>query len=350
MVNQAQTSSRENGGLSGIFRKVNGDVNFRADVQDIIGHWNCVYVQDITYNGNTTQDEVINDLTSRGYLYNGTNLWAGGDLPGGGWTYLWSWGPSVPDNVNMTWEVRASITYDWLGPFDRHIMRSYHCAMNAPSADWILIQMDAVSTLENRYDVTSGLLGEHGPADPGNSTDKLESTLESLAMVGWGGSVDFDSPPIGDPTQGCMITHAEIPWPLFLFLVLATVGTFLMIVYWIVSSLQLRRLQSRPSSCTKLIKEGTPNGVLSWMTQAVREHIGYSSCPVEATDISGWNFGPDDKGRLTVSPGAGDAGSPAPKKRDKVEHPKKHEKDTAISKPDAEGRKVPESEVTRAVK
>jgi hypothetical protein len=50
MAIQAQNTSPENGGLSGIYWKYNADSNFRAEAEDIAGNWTCNDVhQDITY-------------------------------------------------------------------------------------------------------------------------------------------------------------------------------------------------------------------------------------------------------------------------------------------------------------
>jgi hypothetical protein len=291
--------------LSGIFRKVNGAPDFRADVQDVVGHWNCVDINhDITYSGEIDQQGVIDDLVRRGYLYDGNNYAEIGPLPGGGWEWFFAWSSSVGDFANQTWDVRASFAIDILGPFDRHIVRSYHCTMNAPLVEWVLRQIDAYSTISKWYDVTSGYLGDNGlDAIP----SQLESYLEAIIMLGYGGSVNASTTAIGDQTQGCVITYAEIPWPLFTFLVLATLGTLLMLAYWLLSSIHLRRLQSRSSLAPydRSIKEKTPNGLLGWMIQAVSEHTRYlTGDGITAKDISLWNLGPDGKGRLTVRPAA----------------------------------------------
>src|SRR5579871_4769335 len=41
LITQAQATSQRNGGLDGIYRKVNGDLNFRATAEDIVGSWIC---------------------------------------------------------------------------------------------------------------------------------------------------------------------------------------------------------------------------------------------------------------------------------------------------------------------
>lgn len=40
-VNSTTIIGQSNGGLTGIFKKANRDVNFRVDAQDIVGRWKC---------------------------------------------------------------------------------------------------------------------------------------------------------------------------------------------------------------------------------------------------------------------------------------------------------------------
>jgi hypothetical protein len=303
MATQAQAANEKNGGLPGLYKKLNEAPNFRAESQDVVGYWNCVDIQhDVTYYWNTTQTEVVTDLVNRGYLYPGTTAYNQGGFPNGTWAGLMAWGSSVPDRAHQLWDVKASVAYDSAGPQGRKIMRSYHCVMNAPPYEWVLKQIWANSTLIEWFLLTYGLL-EQEPTTP--VPDVFSSVLERMTMIGWQPSLN--STPIGDPTQGCLLPYAEIPWPLFGFLVLATLSTLLMIIYWIISSAQLRRLQSREPSLqqhNKSIKDETPNGLLGWMTQAVREHVRCSGDALDTKDIvvSDRNFGRDNKGRLAVLP------------------------------------------------
>jgi len=304
LVTEAQAASSRNGGLSGIFRKVNGAPTFRADVDDVVGNWNCVDInEDITYSGETDPQGLIDDLISKGHLYNQT-VSEIGEYPDGRWSTLFSWGASVGDFAHQTWDVKAAFTIDVLSRFDRHILRSYHCTMNGPSVEWVLRQMDAYSTLHKWAEMSSGYLGINGlDAVP----SQLESNLEAIVMLGYGGSVDANATAIGDQTQGCVITYAEIPLPLLMVLLLATVGTLLMFAYWLLSSIHLRRLQCRSSLApyARSIKKKMPNDLLGWMKQAVSEHTGnLRGDSITSKDISLWNLGLDGNGRLTVQQAA----------------------------------------------
>lgn len=314
MAIQAQATNEKMGGLRGLYKKLNEAPNFRAESQDVVGHWNCVDIQhDVTYYWNTTQTEVVTDLENRGYLYRETTTYKADGYPDGSWDGLLAWGSSVPDEAHRLWDVKASMTYDKEGSHRRKIMRSYHCVMNAPPYEWVLKKIWANSTLIQWSLLTHGLF-EQEPTKP--VTDVFSSVLECMTMIGWQPSLN--STPIGDLTQGCLLAYAEVPWPLFGFLVLATLSTLLMIIYSIISSLQLRRLQSRSPSSNQYnmsIKDETPNGLLGWMTQAVREHVRCSGDAPDTKDIvvSGRNFGPDNKGRLAVLPiGAHTVEAPKP--------------------------------------
>jgi hypothetical protein len=176
--------------------------------------------------------------------------------------------------------------------------------VNAPLVEWVLRLIDAYSTITKWYDVSSGYLGDNGL---GAIPSQLESYLEAIVMLGYGGGVSANATAIGDQTQGCVITYAEIPWPLFTFLVLTTLGTLLMLAYWLLSSIRLRRLQSHSSlapDARSIIKK-MPNGLLGWMIQALSEHTrDLTGDGITAKDISLWNLGLGEKGRLTVRPAA----------------------------------------------
>jgi hypothetical protein len=302
MVTQAQTSSQQNGGLSGIFRKVNGDLNFRAASQDIVGHWICQDIQqDIHYNTSVSYEYVVADLIGKGYLNNNTNHYLSSGFPDGSWDRLLSWSPSVQDGVEEPWGVKVS--YDAaMGDNVMHVMRSYDCIMDGKSVEWILSLMYAQTTLTDWTDLTMGKIYENNNwSQSATVAAILESTLEAMVMIGWGGDVNTTSPPIGDPTQGCLVTYAGVPWPVFSLLVLATVLVLLAIVFWVVSSLKLRHLQkSKRPPFAKAVQEVTPNGLVDWMVQAGREHDMHVTENLTTKDITRWKFGQDDEGRLSL--------------------------------------------------
>jgi hypothetical protein len=73
IATQAQRTSLSNGGLSGIYWKVNNDTSFRADAEDVIGNWICVNVNETSYPTTMTPDEIVIDLANNGFLYGNTS-------------------------------------------------------------------------------------------------------------------------------------------------------------------------------------------------------------------------------------------------------------------------------------
>ena len=304
MVSQAQITSKENGGLQGIYRKVNTAPNFRADPQDILGSWNCVDIyHDIVYNAwEVSYTDTMKDLVSKGYLYENTST-AAWKFDNGTYCSLVSWGTSVPDEVPQSWDVKASIdvTNSSGNPGGLQTIRSYHCTMNTSSYEWILSKIQSQATLQLW---TSGLFEMFGGAlspRPTNVTSILTSALNAMIMVGAGDEVSTAQPPTGDPTQGCLIPRAGIPWPVSTVLVTKTIGGFLIIVYWIVLRLQLRPMETKLlPNYAKEVTENSPCGLVGWMAYAVRENGG--SQLVGPKDIARWNLSQADEGRLKICP------------------------------------------------
>jgi len=328
IASQAQATNEKNGGLRGLYLKVNEASNFRADMRDVIGHWNCVDIQhDVLYDQNMALTAVITDLVDRGYLYSSnTTSYKRDGYPDDTWDGLLAWGPSIPDDAHQLWDVKASMTYRRNGLHERKILRSYHCVMNAPPYEWVLKKIWPYSALNQWILLTHGVLEQHGlfdqeaieqhglfeqktteqhpllgqkPTKP--VTEVLSTILECMTMIGW--QPELYSTPIGDPTQGCLIQYTEVPWLLFGFLLLATLSTLLMIAYWINSSLKLRSVLKSSDQYNQLIKDETPNDLVGWMTHAVREHVWYScnNDNAKAIVLSAWSFKSDRRLGLQLS-------------------------------------------------
>jgi hypothetical protein len=133
-----------------------------------------------------------------------------------------------------------------------------------------------------------------------NITDTLSSILEIIVMVGYGGRVDTNStPPAGHDLQGCLTPRAAIPWPVSLLLLITTLGLTLMLVYWAVLFFQLRSASSLLSErYAKSVNMATPNGLVGWIMQSVREHN--RDAKVEASGLGHWDFGQESGGRMSV--------------------------------------------------
>ena len=222
-------------------------------------------------------------------------------FPDGSWDRLLSWSPSVQNGIQEPWSVKVS--YDAaMGDNVKHVMRSYDCTMNGKSIEWILSLMDAQTTLDTWTDLTMGKIYENNNwSQLATAAAALESTLGAIVMIGYGGDVSTTSPPTGDPTQGCLVTLAGVPWPVFSLFVLATILVLLAIVFWCGSSIRLRHLQKgKQSPFKKAVQELTPNGLVDWMVQAGQEHDMHVTEDLATKDITRWKFGQDDRGRVSL--------------------------------------------------
>jgi hypothetical protein len=299
LVTQAQITSQSNGGLAGIFWKVNADPNFRADPQDVVGYWVCDIVNnDIVYptNISLTSQDVFEDLMAKGFLYQGSSL-ASGTTPGSGWNNLVAWGSSVEDEVQQLWDVRASVDITVNeSDYNPHAIRNFHCSLNASSIEWIINQMDGQSSL------LQWVFALRGSIETGNTTSigsKIVTMLETMTQIGWGGKISVNDTSQADPTIGCLAPRAAIPIPVFLLLVAVTIGLLCMLSYWTTLLFLVHSKSSTVSKrYAKCVKETTPNGLLGWMAQAVREHgVGGT---VEAKDVKQWKVYLNDYGRLEI--------------------------------------------------
>lgn len=181
---------------------------------------------DVIYDWYVTQDQVTVDLQSKGYLYNDTTRQLTGGYADGTWNGYFAWGCSVPGFEYQPWDMRASLAVEKESAYDRKLIRSYHCVLNAPLYEWVVGRIEGPIALDQWVFLTYGLF-ELEPDKP--VIDVLSNVLESMTMIGW--QPPLDSKAIGDPTQGGIIAHAEVPWPLFAFLALATLTFLALIVY-----------------------------------------------------------------------------------------------------------------------
>lgn len=70
LIYQAQLTSIQNGGLNGIYKKINTDPNFRADSRDVLGQWVCEFTGvEAIYTGDASPAAIESDMLSRGLIY-----------------------------------------------------------------------------------------------------------------------------------------------------------------------------------------------------------------------------------------------------------------------------------------
>jgi hypothetical protein len=276
IVMQARVTSKANGGLTGIYWKVNADPNFRADSQDVIGNWICVDMQnDTVYPANLTlsPQNVLDDLANRGLMYHGSSATAG-NIPNSGWNTFIGWGASVANNVAKPWTARVSGDMtNFSGNesnYNPRLIKMFDCHLNASSIEWILTFMDGDTTMQQwNLALQDRVFGGRSADIPYN----IAAMLETMTQVGWGGDVGTNDTATVNPTQGCLSPRALIPFPVCILLLITTLSLAAMISYW---SALFVLVRSAAASFSKLgatrVDEYTPNGLVGWMTQAVREH------------------------------------------------------------------------------
>ncbi|KAH6974950.1 hypothetical protein BKA56DRAFT_618475 [Ilyonectria sp. MPI-CAGE-AT-0026] len=293
MINQARLTSMNNGGLGGIYKKVNGDNHFRADPRDIWGQWRCQDMkEDTTYRGNITDiHPTFTSLQSSGLIFTENSYACYQVFPNNtiGTPVIWS--VSEPDVSARPWNFRAAID-STLDPTVDQLYKIYECKMDAPSLLGILAQTSTSwsrsawcnELRENLYP-PSGTIATVA-ADPGAV---IEAILDAVVVQGATNWSITSITEIGDPTQGCLAPRTEVRPAVMLLLALATFCTVGMGLYWAALSTYFYRATKLWSpQLVREIEKSTPNDLLGWMMQAVRET---DSSLVEEKDLKEWHFG-----------------------------------------------------------
>jgi hypothetical protein len=140
-----------------------------------------------------------------GYLYNNSaGYW--NNYPDSSISDLLYWGPSVGDDVESPWDVQVSMDVARKGPQNPVSMKSFQCRMYASKGELVS------SRINSEYTLSQWCVGSYSDLkERVNATIIIETTLNSMIIVGYGGGVSAKSPPIGDATQGCLT-----PYTLFL--------------------------------------------------------------------------------------------------------------------------------------
>jgi len=298
LINQAQLNSVTNGGLGGIYGKVNGDPSFRADYRDVVGQWNCNdTMEDRSYPYGTDPTSIETDLQSQGLLFNESSYSCWQNYPDYSIGRIVLLTASQPDWPTAPWDFRASIDITLDSEIGQSF-KTYLCHMDGPSIQWVINQTQAQSTLtswcgEFMGDLFTADVSELSLAP--NPAAVLESILNSIVMTS-GAAWNLMATPIPDDTQGCLAPQAQVSWPIILLFALVAILTFAMALYWAVLSILLHEaLRSQPAGRIKVIDNYVPNGLLNWMVQAVRQS-GVAG-EVKPKDLKDWFFGYDLDGQ-----------------------------------------------------
>lgn len=292
MIVRARDTSQLNGGLNGIYAKINSNPKFRAASEDLLGGWTCEDLgDDKAYPGDTSIESVRGDLQAQGLLYAASSDGCYQVYPDASTNHYVLWSASEPEHPSGPWEVLASVDITQ-GPYADKVMRTYHCQMNATSLNWLLAKTLPQFTLNYWCAELKGELYSDADSHATLATDPgavIESVLNAVIMAG-GGTGNLTDAPILDPTQGCLAPRTQVSWLVILLFVLVTAATVLMTLYWIVLSRNLHRARLLvPREHARAAADDAPNSLIGWMAQAARE-TGFGP-ESQSKDLKSWYFG-----------------------------------------------------------
>jgi hypothetical protein len=277
IITQAQATSRLNGGVDGIFKKVNTDSNFRPDSQDIVGRWVCNATgEESSFPAATDQNVILQLMQAQGLLFNQSYSLCFDGTASNYYNDLFLWTAPEDDYPTQPWQIRAAVDMN-LDPEADLAMKVYSCYMDAPSLDWLLGGIQLQNSLTNWCEVVKGGLYVGNVAnalalqtEPGIV---IASTLNSMMMnsaAAWNNSL---SPlVIDDPTQGCLSPRALVTVPVVSLFAITTAGTVTMGLYLIALVFLIRRARAHSSAAyRKAVEDCTPGGLFGWMRRATQE-------------------------------------------------------------------------------
>jgi hypothetical protein len=303
VVQQAQVTSAANGGIVGVYWKANRDLTFRADTLDVAGQWNCTDVDDdIYYYPNATLISISTDLFQRGYLYRPIPPATGYSNYGNETTshviFLDTSAPLYA--TGYLFDVRASIDMTG-GAGDNKLMKSFHCSMNGSGVEWVLPNLNSSLALREWRPLLPPIVYDGTGTGAKNNTGLLvEEFLNSLVMVAGGNNYLLSTPPTtgngGGDTQGCLSQLTFIPVEIIILFVLVTIFVLAMLLDLVI--LILLSIPPNPSwqrlngEFLNKVKHETPNDLVGWMSQAVRERGGWDGAgEIQGKSLKLWVFG-----------------------------------------------------------
>jgi hypothetical protein len=300
VAHNAQYFSLNNTCPIGIYAKVNRDITFCPDTQDILDSWVCSTGDHRPYTPGYNQLSLAEDLINQGLLYpNATFEYSG--FGGGYYNHLVAWSSSAAlsgNAINTTWDVRAAIQTN-ASPFDDNVkMLGISCSMTAPPVETIIRAMNSTATLEGWKATFQGLM-YYGTGTPSvtNPTLQLAILLNTLTMVQGGDNIILSIPaPNADQTQGCIVPATDVP-PVIMALVLIVAGSFVsLIVVFLVYTWQMRFTHRGLQPSIKYL----PDGVIGWTVKAAQEHRDSREpddgqyARVRRREIKNWLIGYED--------------------------------------------------------
>jgi hypothetical protein len=317
VVAQAQTVSESNGGMTGVYAKVNRDQRFSATEKDVLGGWTCEpHGRTLRRSSSDSITSVVSAAVQAGLLYEQSlPPYCNSIIPdgtGGNLTsHLIILDTSVNDMLDDTFDIRISIdtSAQWT---DEKVLKSFECKLRSQSHKSGAVLEDIQRSIPSQYmlqnwcgTIQGAVYNGTGTGASGDSGVIVEQILNSMMVVAGGGNYLLNTTATHE-TQGCVLDRTLIPWEV---IVLAAVSTGLakfLALYWMCLLWQLRSLLRGESKGTLI-----PYDLLTWIEQAVAE--AYSQGPLmdadaqnqsrgtDARQLCRWKFGPTRTGKLGLA-------------------------------------------------
>lgn len=292
LITQAQQISVRNGGIDAIYDKVNGNPEFLATNEDSLGTWHCEDVNnEQTFPSDTDPNLLVSDLQSQDLLYSNSSSACWQIYPDSSTNHITAWSGNQPARPGGSWDILASFDTSKTS-YSLKVMQTYHCTMNAPSAEWVLRQTLLQSTLELWCNTLKGNMYTDTGSKANFTSDPesiLQSTLNTLVMNA-GLANNLTTSLISDPTQGCLAPRSSVPWPVVLLFLVVTMAVLAMAVYYLILLLGTIHVKRRRENGVMNAAENlSPIGLLSWMKLTIKESSGAAEVKMRA--LPEWYYG-----------------------------------------------------------
>jgi hypothetical protein len=294
VVTQAQVTSLLNGGLQGVYKKVNRALDFAADASDILGQWQCTRSPtELDYPADVSVDDTVVSLQDHGLLYQTPCLVASNLST---ISHLVVIDTSAGGSSGTAFDVRISVDATPYG-FPSRNMQSYQCTLNDTYGELAAVQ-EGISSLTTLYDWRQRIQGSlyDGTGTPASNDTGgiLEQVLNSMIMVAGGGNYLLNETQ-SQETQGCLTHRTRILWGLLALAGLAAAVVLGLLLYWLGLVVRLSMLQrdvmAKNENGSAWTTQNPPLNTFKWMTQAVRESQPSRDAVVEEQDLRNWYLG-----------------------------------------------------------
>ena len=279
LITQAQGTSVRNGGLDGVYKKINGDPSFRAASEDIIARWKCQGLgEDRSFSMDATPVAIYESLQRDGLLYNESVGDAYNSYTKDGkitTNDLFIWSGSQDSFPTGPWSVRAAVQIPE-DPPTKLKMTIYDCHMETHSIEWFMSDIDVQAALSNWAGIVGATLKPHNvfnaPDVLAGQGSVIESNLNSIIM-NQGAALDPVNEFVNtDPYQGCLAPRASVSALVVALFALATAALLGLTVYWAVLTFLISRARRQvPAEYAKAVERDTPNGLFMWMREAIHQ-------------------------------------------------------------------------------